>query len=319
MKHTPNGPSQLSKRARCPASFWVEDGLEDEFDEDADSGTTCHQAMENWLRGLPEPNLTDAESAKVKFAKDSLEYLLMGDEIIPGSGRTKADGIVMVELTMDNLPYSIDGSPECGTVDLAIIYPDHVLMMDWKFGGSFVDAPKWNLQLKGLSTGIWEMYSGREIHAAIVQPRAGKDHRVEPWVFSPSERSGMVSDLHQILVDCHEKPDTYCVGKACQFCKGARRNTCPARIQAMGVFSKPWDPATMDATERARYLAAAKAAISSAEKFIEGCKTYVMETGEAPQGWRASPTKTSVRLDPTPSAPSWPADHKRLSMRTIEF
>ena len=42
-------------------------------------------------------------------------------------------------------------------------------------------------------------------------------------------------------------------------------------------------------------------------------------TGEAPQGWRASPTKTSVRLDPTPSAPSWPADNQRRSMKTIDF
>ena len=67
MKHTPNGPSSLSKRALCPASLSQEHGLEEvEFDEDADSGTRCHEAMEAILRGTTPPNLTDAEFEKKK-------------------------------------------------------------------------------------------------------------------------------------------------------------------------------------------------------------------------------------------------------------
>lgn len=267
--------------------------------------------MEAMLRGTTPPALTDQEFKKVEFACNALRHMLGGDQIIKGEFRTEAGGEVLVELTMENLPYSLEGSPECGTVDLAIVYEDHVLMMDWKFGGSFVDNPKWNKQLKGLATGIWEKYPGREIHAAIVQPRAGADHRIEPWVYFPNERERFVNELHQILVDCQEQQDKFCVGKACQFCKAAKQNTCPGRHKALGVFSEfALIPEAMDANQRARYLIAAKAAITSAELFIERVKDGVRKTGELPDGWRASETTTGkVRIDPNPSAPSWPEDH----------
>lgn len=313
MKHTPNGPSSLSKRALCPASLSQEHGLpEVEFDEDADSGTRCHEAMEAILRGTTPPNLTDAEFEKVKFALASLNHMLAGDKIIPGNPLTESGGIVLIELTMEDLPYSLEGSPECGTVDLAIVYPDHVLMMDWKFGGSFVDHPRWNKQLMGLATGIWGKWPGREIHAAIVQPRAGAEHRIEPWIYLPEERQPFLDRLHQILIDCQEYPDRFCVGKGCQFCKAAKQNTCPGRHKALGVFAEglSLDPDEMDSNQRARFLIAAKAAIVSAELFIERVKSGVRKTGELPDGWRGSTTATGkVRIDPNPNAPSWPEDH----------
>ena len=323
MKHTPNGPSSLSKRFFCSASLSQEAGLErDRFDEDADSGTRCHQAMENLLKGISIPSTTDEEFKKVEFAVNALNHLLCGDKILYGTGRTEAGGIVHVELTMDNLPYSIPGDPECGTVDLAIIYPDHILMLDWKFGGSFVDHPRWNWQLKGLSTGIWDRWPGREIHTAIVQPRAGADHKIEPWIYRPEERDGFVSDINRILVNCHENQDHFSVGKGCQFCEAARQNTCPARRMAMGMFAGTMelDPEKMDPTTRARTLMAARAARDSAEDFIKACKAQVKATGEIPTGWRAAPTSAgNVRLDPNPSAPSWPKDSPNKPKMEFDF
>lgn len=324
MKHTPNGPSSLSKRALCPASLSQEIHLvRDRFDEYADSGSRCHEAMENTLKGLPVPNLTDEEFAKVKFAVDALNHLLSGDMVIAGTGTTKSGGIVLVELTMENLPYSLPGSPECGTLDLAIVYPDHILLPDWKFGGSFVDHPKWNKQIKALCLGLWEMYPGREIHAAIVQPRAGADHRIEPWVFFPDEREEITKGLQQILIDCQTHQDVFCVGRACQFCEAAKQNTCIGRRQALGVFAERDDlnPSEMDSETRARFLMAARAAKASAEQFIKDCKTQVQQTGEIPDGWRAAPTSTGgVRIDPNPGAPSWPQDHApRRTLKDIEF
>lgn len=323
MKHTPNGPSSLSKRALCPASLAQETGLErDRFDEDADSGTRCHEVMECLLKGQPIPSTTDEEFKKIKFAVDALNHLLCGDKILYGTGTTEAGGIVHVELTMENLPYSIAGSPECGTVDLAIIYPDHILMLDWKFGGSFVDHPRWNKQLMGLATGIWDRWPGLEIHSAIVQPRAGADHRTEPWIYRPEEFSTFTEELHQILVSCQEHPEIFCVGKACQFCEAARQNTCPARQQALGLFSQApsLDPAEMDADTRARLMMAARAAKDTAEDFIRACKELVRSTGEPPTGWRASLTTAgNVRLDANPSAPSWPVDSPSAKDTAMKF
>ena len=54
---------------------------------------------------------------------------------------------------------------------------------------------------------------------------------------------------------------------------------------------------------------------------IQACKDMVRATGEIPDGWRATPTSAgNVRIDPNPSAPSWPTDKKpRRKMEEIEF
>lgn len=139
--HTPCGPSSLERRALCPGSLSQElalGSIEEQSTEEAESGTQCHKAMEAYLTGADIPPLTDEENAKFKKALDSLESILQGDTIDPVTMTTKSGGKVHIELRMESLPY---WHGEVGTVDFVIDYLDHILMLDWKFGGGFVPSP----------------------------------------------------------------------------------------------------------------------------------------------------------------------------------
>ena len=315
MRHTPNGPSSLSKRERCPASMTVEASLErTKFDKRADSGSRCHKAMECHVMGAPLPDMSDEEYGLVQIAIDALDRILCGDKIVPGKMETVGGGRIMIEIGLNGLPYSVDGSPEYGTCDLAIVYMDHILLIDWKFGGAFVDHPKWNRQTQAYALGLWELFPGRDIHVAIVKPRAGIEHVVEPWIYECQMYQTFKSELTKIVTDCHENQETYCVGQACQFCLGAMLNACPARLAALNMFSTLQELRYEELPEerRSQLLTAARAARASADKLIDEARALIKSTGEVPEGYRASRTsKDNVRIDACPSCPSWPFDWQK--------
>lgn len=315
--HTLNGPSSLSRRAICPGSLAQEAEVADDkqaFDEDADSGSNCHKAMEHAILSKEKVDLTDDEYAKCKFAWKALEFVLQGDEIIEDGKRTRSGGIVYVEHRFERLPYSYANNDEIGTIDLGIDYQDHFLLMDWKFGGSFVPAPRWNWQFKGYALGVWGMVGRKPIHVACVQPEAMGDYRIVPDIYEPHQYSEFMRDITGIIERCHRSPDALVVGKGCQFCKAARRATCPRLQEAMGLFAGlPQDWARVvesaDMTHVARLLTACKAAKKNCEALIEAVKNRTLTTGEEPPGYSATPTaKGNIRLAARAEYPGWPED-----------
>lgn len=317
MTHTLNGPSSLSRREKCPASMAIEAGLSrDRFDRYSDSGDRCHKAMECYLLGAQIPDLSDEEHALVQTAIKYLNQILAGDEIIHGSMKTQSGADILIEVRFDNLPYSMDGASECGTCDLAIVYRDHIVLIDWKFGGSFVDHPKWNRQMQAYALGLWEYYPGREIHVAIVQPRAGIDHQMEPWVYTPEQREPLLKELKKIVSDCHIAKEIFCVGHACQFCLGSTMNRCPARLASLNMFAsmQHLKYEEIPADIQSQILTAARTAKQCADRVLDEARAAIKATGEVPEGYRASRTsKDNVRLDANPGCPSWPRDWRVTS------
>ena len=318
-RHTLCGPSSLERRALCPGSLAQESWLDrgDEKDEDADRGTTCHAAMEAFVLGRPEPELTDDEARDVKKAKEALEMLLMGDvilqeEVAPKVRKTRGGANVYVELELLDLPYSME-SNEIGTMDLVFIYEDHILLIDWKFGGSFVPAPKWNLQLKGYALGLWNDFPTLPIHVVIVQPQVMVDYQVVPWVYEPEERDEFFSELSGIVSRCHREPDMLVVGKACQFCKAARHVTCPAIQRSLGAFASINAAGTqcleeMTSMELGRVMAAAKAAEKAATAVVAQARKLAMG-GKAIDGWSCNQDSSGAyRLARKAASPGWPKD-----------
>lgn len=321
--HSPYGPSSLSKRAGCPGSAAEEAGLEEdeEFDEYRDSGVVCHAAMEALVRGTTPPDLGAEEFKLVKIAIDRANAALAGDRIIPGEMRTEMGGIILCEERFENLPYSLPGDPQVGTLDLGVWYKgSHILLLDWKFGGSFVPHPKWNQQMKAYATGLWKFIEQVPVNVAIVQPQASNEYQMNPWVYDSSDYVPFCKELRAIVVACQDPAAPRCVGKACQFCKAAKANTCVTRLSALGALASlgaDWKEGyrNLDSLERGRILTAMKAAIRAAEGVIEFSKEMIREDGESPIGWSASPTagsKGTLRLAPRPSQPSWPADAPKI-------
>jgi len=325
-RHTLCGPSSLERRALCPGSLAQESWLDrgDEKDADADRGTACHAAMEAFVLGLPEPELTDDEARDVAEAKKALEMLLMGDEILRDTvilpngeianrvRRTRGGATVYVELELLDLPYSSE-STEIGTMDLVFIYEDHILLIDWKFGGSFVPAPKWNLQLKGYALGLWKDFPTLPIHVAIVQPQVMVEYQVVPWVYEPEERDQFFSELSGIVARCHREPDFMVVGKACQFCQAARHVTCPAIQKTLGAFASINGAGTqcleeMTSMELGRVMAAAKAAEKAAIAIVGQARKLAM-AGKTIDGWSCNQDSSgSYRLARKAMSPGWPKD-----------
>lgn len=323
MTHTLNGPSSLSRREKCPASMAIEAGLSrDRFDRYSDSGDRCHKAMECYLLGAQLPDLSDEEYGLVQTAIKHLTQILAGDEIIPGSMKTQSGADLMIEVRFDRLPYSMPGTSECGTCDLSIVYPDHIVLVDWKFGGSFVDHPKWNRQMQAYALGLWGYFPGREIHVAIVQPRAGFDHQMEPWIYAPEQRDQFEKELKQIVVDGHNAKDIFCVGQACQFCLGSTMNKCPARLASLNMFASLQHLKYEEIPEdiKSQVLTAARAAKQSADRILDEARAVIKATGEVPEGYRASRTsKDNVRIDANPGCPAWPRDWRVTSNALLEL
>ena len=320
MRHTPNGPSSLRKRALCPASLREEHGLEDSGDDAyRDSGIVCHSAMECLIDGSPLPDLDADEYAMVKLAVERANLALAGDVIIPGTGTTKNGGVVLCEVSCDNLPYSMPGFPEIGTIDLAIWYKgSHILLLDWKFGGSFVDHPKWNYQMHGYVLGLWELLERVPVHVAIVQPQAG-DYSLNPWIMEPSEEPVMLERLRRIVENAYHPEATHHVGQGCKFCKAAKAGTCPARLATFGAIAElgeSWREkyAELDSVGQARILTAVRVMQSTADQIIDFAKTSIRSSGLVPRGWSATPAGKGYRLAPRPSQPSWPDDAPQIEI-----
>jgi len=312
--HTPCGPSSLERRALCPGSLSQElalGSIEEQSTEEAESGTQCHKAMEAYLTGADLPPLTDEENAKFKKALDSLESILQGDTLDPVTMTTRSGGKVHIELRMENLPY---WHGEVGTVDFVIDYLDHILMLDWKFGGGFVPSPKWNRQFKAYALGCWDRFGRKPIHVAAVQPEMGDQYDMVPWVYEPEEYGIILNELHGIVDRCHSEPELLCVGKACQYCSAAENLSCPRYVEAMGLFVSPVDSLILDLPaltpmDRSRLLTAAKAAKKGAEALVQAVRALIRETGEELPGYTAAPMPNgAVRVAPRAVLPSWPQD-----------
>lgn len=320
-EHTLNGPSSLSRRAVCPGSLAVEAELataKESFDQDAESGSRCHKAMEHAILRKERVELTNEEHKKCLFAWQALTFVLQGDKINDDGKTTKAGGVVYVEQRFERLPYSIGDQDEVGTIDLGINYQDHFLLMDWKFGGSFVPHPRWNYQFKGYALGIWEEFGVKPIHVACVQPDAMSSYQVVPEVYEIEDRFRFQREIDTIMERCHRSPTLH-VGKGCQFCKGAKFMSCPKYREAMGLFAAipgAWGPvmAGDDQLAKARLLTAAKAAEKGAKRLIAAAKDGILETGEEIPGYSATPTTTgNLRLATRAEYPSWPNDVKEVS------
>lgn len=322
LDHSSCGPSSLEKRLFCPGSRREEEGLKDEreTDEARDSGVTCHAAMEHLVKGLPLPDLMDKEYTAVTTAVARMNECLGGDVIMSGEMRTKCGGIVLCERNFRPLPYSLDDDhQETGTLDLAIHYPgSHILMLDWKFGGGFVNAPKWNLQMKAYALALWTYVEMVPVNVAIVQPAAVNQYDTLPWVYEVDQYQGFLDELSSIVRNAYDPAATCHVGQACKFCRA--KMTCQTRLSAMGIMGSidpDWKKAVAEMTleERARFLTGIKAMISVGEGVIEYTKDLIRTYGRPLPGWSSSVMNNgAIRLAPKPSQPSWPSD----SIKAVE-
>lgn len=307
--HTAFGPSSLSKRRFCPGSFHQEMMAERIETRASSRGTGLHEIMEDLIRGK-EVVVPDGDREAIECALRYLDSALAGDEILPGGEETRNGGKVFIEVRFDHLAYS-QTSNECGTCDLVIVYDDHILLVDWKFGGSYVDHPKWNLQMKGYAIGVWDRFGRKPIHVAIIQPAVSPDYQLSPWIYGVEQYDEFRVELGAIVENCLVPEARRVVGKSCVFCNA--RKTCPSRVAIYSVYGEGYSmreaykAATPD--QRSILLTHAKIAIDVANDLIDFIRDDIKETGEVPVGYTAKVTVTGrIQINPTPLITSWSPD-----------
>jgi Protein of unknown function (DUF2800) len=300
--HSPNGPSSLYRRSLCPGSLRAEQGLSSTETKAAGRGTILHEAIYEHLCGRKpdlEPEHIEAiRSAWIQMLNAINDTPLPGIETDNGAtGKTKAGGTWYAERTLQSPATSTNR--EVGTPDLFIVYPDHIVLIDWKFGDSFVDHPRWNFQLKDYAVSIWfELGLAYPISPVIIQPSAaGFEHN--PWIYEYSDRDIMVKQIMDIRDRANSLDAPMVVGPACQFCKA--RSTCSARAVAAGSIALDLDPLAASPERLNMKLWQLRTLKQMAESRIQDIKA-IIESGKAvASGWsivQFGGAKPHTRLSP---------------------
>lgn len=230
---------------------------------------------------------------------------LTHDTLLPGTpyedggatGRTKNGGTWYAEITLD---VTAEGeAKDCGTPDLFIVYPERIILIDWKFGASFVDHPKWNLQLQDYACSIWGFTQiAVPIEPIIIQPSSGS-YSHNPWIYEVADREVFIDRLSRIRRNSFHPDAPLVVGPACQFCKG--REICSARATVAGEIALDREPKHATPEEINMTLWHLKTLKTQAESRIQKLKELIEAGAIAAKGWsivQFGGSKPHTRLQP---------------------
>lgn len=284
--HTDNGPSTLWRRWLCPGSLRIEKNSPPErATKEATSGTICHKAMFDILAGNKLDPLTEEQTESVRYAIESLSAIVpwqTGKLAVDGcaTGRTDDGGIWYAERQLD-CRLTMGEECEVGTIDFYVKYPDRIVLVDFKFGGKFVDHPRKNFQLWDYALAIQATlpkYVPTIAH--IIQPSTG-DNPMDPWTYDVAEYDTMIDQIQTIRKRARMPDAVLNPGLACQFCRG--RRDCPARTQFARTLDVDFESLTP--IERGRALTALKLLNEESKRAMDHCHQLMKEEGVLVNGW----------------------------------
>lgn len=214
--------SNLFRRALCPGSARMEEGLPDEESPQSKEGELLHDyaAHPEYDRSFLKPNqrdLLDLSDALIQLVITRIETLFQSNT---QSGR-------MVEQTIEGI---VSGTP-----DLVIGYPKEaaVLIVDRKFGYKIVERSDLNLQLRGYAVILYDFLekTPEKIFVSIIQPRLSYEKRISLAEYSRTDIEASRKQIEQILKRAgHDRARLVAGEEQCRYCKA--KLTCPAFRQA---------------------------------------------------------------------------------------
>jgi hypothetical protein len=261
-------------REACPASYRMEDGVEESDSEFAEEGRMLHEAMAKIIAPEPTPELgvTDEQDECLAFCVSSIpDYTgkpIFIEKLLYLDGNTKP-GITH------------------GTADLVIDMGDgRGVVIDWKFGRGAVSEAFENLQLAAYAVMAADRYGFDEVEAMIVQPRLRKVSR-----HTYRDFENIRAHIEGVIRRASEPDAPIVPGEAqCKYCRGFDR--CPkVRSDAVAVSAKVEKLvpiSTMSTPEISMLVDATSAAV----KFHALAKAALrdrMVGGEVVNGWEIKP------------------------------
>lgn len=223
MLHYPFGPSQLSRRMSCHASYQMERPLPDPPPKvDSIAGTTAHDLASTCLLiSLDTGYLDDPyvyiddickETGK-KFTRDMAEaveeYLHYVFDII------EDDDLVFVETLFKgfHLDSEFGGTPDC-----IILRKGKIICIDFKFG--FIKhIAEWNAQLLGYILMAYKTHTAHQFEQHIVQPRI---NNYDGWSFRYPQLLSFQQHLKSTFREARkDNPSFGPSEEGCRWCKYA--------------------------------------------------------------------------------------------------
>jgi len=129
-----------------------------------------------------------------------------------------------------------------GRPDKIHLWPEAMLISDWKFGYAEVERAEMNLQLRSYAVIGSDNYGSKpNVFVSIIQPRARYDERISLARYEPADIEQARIQIANILI-ATEPPDAPLVAgeEQCQYCRA--KLICPAFRQAITSGIVPFEP-----------------------------------------------------------------------------
>lgn len=228
--HHEFSPSRLKQFALCPASYRMQKGLADQTSEYAELGKRKHEAVNNEVEFDQLP-LTDQEH--VEYCR-----LFLKTAKIEQGAPEKEYWERQVTLYSD-----IGEIITSGYVDLLLIYPEHAIIFDWKFGYVPVDEAVENHQLAAYAAAVMQEYGIKNVECHIVQPAAPPYRRVTSYTYT--DLKAIRSNIVDIIQSAKAGPWRFepCLA-ACKYCRA--KTFCPALREECRDIKVAWTKTLAD-------------------------------------------------------------------------
>lgn len=230
--HSPRGPSAAEMFFACPGSIRMNEGRPNEDTIYSAEGTFLHLIAAECLQFGLEPE--DYIGTAAKIGTFRFEFTAAHAKMMqPGLDRIRElGGTVYVELRVSLERWS---EGDFGTLDVGVITPKRIYIIDWKFGEGEPVDPVENKQMMAYGVAFWyeiarHLTDAEDVTLIIEQPRApgggGEWHTTvdELWEFGKEYRRRCAAT---------REPDAPLVAgeKQCRWCRAF--NDCPAAAKFM--------------------------------------------------------------------------------------
>lgn len=292
-------PSKLSLRADCPGSAKLERETEQSDLQlnlpapAADRGKSLHALGVDVLTGKTDfetLNLEPEDREQLKWVVERTK------EIIDRFSGTGAVVQYEVQIELDEL--GISGGLHGCRIDVLIIIPGSgFVVIDWKFGGSYVVHPEYNPQFWGYGWGVWKKYGGNG-ECIKLQPAAWGDTTYQSCVFEDKDFQDLGEKI-KAIVAATRLPDAPLIrGPHCEkkFCS-LRHSACPHwkksileipdRMDVVSYFSM------LCPTDRGEFLDRIKVIEKVAKHCQETIQQLAVEHGIEISGYEVGPGRSS--------------------------
>jgi hypothetical protein len=277
----------------CTPSVRLEEQFEETTSDFAEEGTLAHEIAELKLRKyFVEPMSQKAFNTRLNkmkkhplYQEEMLKHTDTYLEYLQGVALSLTSSpYVAVEKRIDYSAYAPEGF---GTGDCLVIGGDTLYVTDFKYGKGVAVSAEDNPQMKLYALGAYLeysfLYSIKQIHLAIIQPRLNS---ISEHTLTLDELLSWGEEIKPIAMRAYNGEGDFVPGEHCKFCRA--KATCRARADEFSALDdfKSLKPPLLTDEEVGQMLEKGQ----HIESWIKALKEYALSAclkGNEIAGWKA--------------------------------